>query len=100
MSRGLITIAAAAAGMGGSIAQLIEAGGWDCQHIEPRRRGFRSFRPYSRSKYRPHTAKAGSREAARRRRQIEKGMLQVSEPWERKDVGRRVKPHRSGGGYY
>jgi hypothetical protein len=77
---------------------------WAAPHIEHHQgppRGRWLVRPYSRSKYRPHTAQAGSREALRRTRQIAKGMLQVSPeaPQKAAQEGRQVKPHRSGGRY-
>lgn len=59
-------------------------------------RGRHPIRPYSRSKYRPHS---GPAESDRRARQIAQGMLQVSAehvPVQHPE-GRQVKPHRSGG---
>jgi hypothetical protein len=76
---------------------------WAAPHIEYHQgppRGRWPVRPYSRSKYRPHAAQAGSREALRRTRQIAKGMLQVSPQAQHRGIeGRPVKPHRSGGRY-
>jgi hypothetical protein len=71
------------------------------QHHQGPPRGRWLVRPYSRSKYRPHTAQSGSREALRRARQIAKGMLQVSPEAAQKEAqeGRQVKPRRSGGRY-
>lgn len=72
---------------------------WDAPHIEHHQgppRGRWPIRPYSRSKYRPHS---GSGETQRRLRQIARGMLQVSTETAQKgnqDADRQVNQNRRG----